>query len=318
MLAIRRILFPTDFSECAEHAFSTAAALADRFDAEVVVFHARVKADEGNNPLEYYANDLAGDTGKPKLTVDDPFFQVIDVRDDEDVRVVQAEILGKTPEEAILAYAERYDIDLIVMGTHGRHGPVRLLRGSTTEHVLRMAPCPVLTIKADAMTMVSKPTLNMLVPVDFSDYSREALAYARALSDVFDCEVTLLHMVEEAVFPTVYGIEAAPVSSVNLVLDRSREMLEKLAGEFFPADRLPALDVRIGHAASGIAVFAEENGTDLIVMATHGLTGLKRFLMGSVAERVVRHAPCAVFAVKPFGKSVLKNDRSAMPADASP
>ncbi|MEZ4701550.1 MAG: universal stress protein [Rhodothermales bacterium] len=305
MVAIRHILFPTDFSECAEHAFSTAAALADRFDAEVVVFHARVKEDEANNPLTYYAADAPADENRPMYSLDDPFYKVIDVRDGERVRVVQAEIFGKTAEEAIVSFASRYDIDLIVMGTHGRHGPIRLLRGSTAEHVLRTAPCPVLTIKEDALAMFAKDTIEMLVPVDFSDYSREALHHAAELSRVFKSNVTLLHMVEEAVFPTVYGVEAAPISTVNLVLDRSREMLEKLAHEFFPSDRLPDMDVRIGHAASGITAFAEDNETDLIVMATHGLTGIKRFLMGSVAERVARHAPCAVFAVKPLGKSVL-------------
>ncbi len=302
MLAIRHILFPTDFSECAEHAFSTAAELADRFNAEVVVFHARVNEQEANNPLAYYATN---DTASPAFSLDDPFYRVIDIRDGERVRVVQAEIYGKTAEEAIVAYAERYDIDLIVMGTHGRHGPIRLLRGSTAEHVLRLAPCPVLTIKEDAMAMFAKESIDLMVPVDFSDYSREALLYAAELSRVFPSRVTLLHMVEEAVFPTVYGVEAAPISTVNLVLDRSRDMLEQIAREYFPADRQPALDVRIGHAASGITAFAEDNGTDMIVMATHGLTGLKRFFMGSVAERVARHAPCAVFAVKPLGKSVV-------------
>jgi nucleotide-binding universal stress UspA family protein len=143
----------------------------------------------------------------------------------------------------------------------------------------------------------------MLVPVDFSDYSREAIRWAVALSRVFPSRVTLLHMVEEAVFPTVYGVEAAPISTVNLVLDRSKAMLDELGQEFFPADAQPAKDVRIGHAAGGITAFAEENATDLIVLATHGLTGLKRFLMGSVAERVVRFAPCAVFATKAAQKS---------------
>jgi nucleotide-binding universal stress UspA family protein len=304
MLAIRHILFPTDFSECAEHAFSTAAELADRFDAEVVVFHARVNENEENNPLAYYATN-SNDMASPAFTLDVPFYRVVDIRDGERVRVVQAEIYGKTAEEAILSYAERYDIDLIVMGTHGRYGPIRLLRGSTAEHVLRLAPCPVLTIKEDAMTMFSKESVELLVPVDFSDYSREALVYAAELSGLFPSKVTLLHMVEEAVFPTVYGVEAAPISTVNLVLDRSRDMLEQMGREFFPADRQPVLDVRIGHAASGITAFAEDNGTDLIVLATHGLTGLKRFFLGSVAERVARHAPCAVFAVKPLGKSVV-------------
>ncbi len=309
MLAIRHILFPTDFSECAEHAFSTAAELADRFDAEVVVFHARVNENEANNPLAYYATN-ANDTVSPAFTLDDPFYRVVDIRDSEHVRVVQAEIYGKTAEEAIVAYADRYDIDLIVMGTHGRHGPIRLLRGSTAEHVVRLAPCPVMTIKEDAMTMFSRDSVELLVPVDFSDYSREALVYAAELSRMFPSRVTLLHMVEEAVFPTVYGVEATPISTVNLVLDRSRDMLEQLAREYFPADGQPNIDVRIGHAASGITAFAEENETDLIVIATQGLTGLKRFFMGSVAERVARHAPCAVFAVKPLGKSVVADDDS--------
>ena len=303
MLAIKKILFPTDFSECAEHAFDHAAGLAAAFDAEMHVFHARIRRGE-----EYPAlAELMEDSGE---STDEPLDIPVRERQGKTSRVdttvvIQAERTGASACEAILEYAREHDIDLIVMGTHGRRGAKRLLMGSTAECVVRSATCPVLTLRADAPTMSEAGFSHILAPVDFSEYAEEAAAYTAELARRWNARVTLLHVVEEAVLPTVYGIEPVALYSIDHLLDRSRNEIESLKTKFFDTGMAVDTEIVVGHAGYSIADYAKEAGTDLIVISTHGLTGQKRFLLGSVTEQVVRSAPCAVFTVKPFGKRLI-------------
>ncbi len=197
------------------------------------------------------------------------------------------------------------------MGTHGRRGPSRLFIGSTAECVVRHTDRPILTLRLDANIMESDELRHLIVPVDFSEYSEEAVRYASELARVWNARITLLHVVEEAVLPTVYGIEPVSVFSVDHVIDQSQKALQELKDKYFEAADKVDTHIVVGHAASSIADYAQEAGGDLIVISTHGLTGLKRFLMGSVTEMVVRSATCAVLTVKPFGHSLLQDVKAS-------
>lgn len=305
MLTIKKILFPTDFSECAEHAFNHAAEIAADFGAEVHVFHARVR-QEAPYPILSHLIEEADEEEKAGIAPPHaPDEKSLKAPRGEQVIVIQAEKTSHSASEAILEYAQEHDADLIVMGTHGRRGPKRLLIGSTAERVVRTASCPVLTLRSDAATMQGHQLTNLLVPVDFSSHAEEAVRYAAELAKVWKARVTLLHVVEEAVLPTVYGVEPVALYSVDHVLDASKDALKEMKSTFF--DKSVEVDTKIvvGHAASSIADCAKDLEADLVVISTHGLTGMKRFLMGSVTELVVRSAPCAVLTVKPFGKRLM-------------
>lgn len=302
MLAIKKILFPTDFSECAEHAFSYAAELAAFFDAEVHVFHTRIR------PLSYYPalKHLLDEAEKQNtLETNADGEQVVKAPVGEQVIVISAETTGRAAYEEIIAYSKVHDIDLIVMGTHGRTGPKRLLIGSTAERVVRLSQCPVLTLRSDADTYNPVQLSRILVPVDFSDYSPEAIQYAAELSKAHGAHITLLNVVEEAVLPTVYGVEPVSIYNAEHILNSNEGALQKLNKQYLMGHPDADTKVIIGHASTSITDFAKNDKTDLIVIPTHGLTGIKRFLLGSVAEHVTRHAPCAVLTVKPHGKSLL-------------
>ena len=305
MLTIKKILFPTDFSECAEHAFDHAAQLAADFNAEVHVFHTRVHQGNPYPVLSHLIEEADEEEAAGIAPPHAPNEKSLKAPRGEQVIVIQAERTGSSACDSILEYAKEHDTDLIVMGTHGRRGPKRLLIGSTAECVVRSSDCPVLTLRSDATTMKEHKLTNLLVPVDFSDFSEEAVKYAAQLAKTWDARVTLLHIVEEAVLPTVYGVEPVALYSVDHVLDASTKALNEMKDEFF--DESIDVDTRIvvGHAASSIADWAKELNADLVVISTHGLTGMKRFLMGSVTELVVRTAPCAVLTVKPFGKRLI-------------
>lgn len=137
---------------------------------------------------------------------------------------------------------------------------------------------------------------RILVPVDFSPCSEKALRYAVALAGPFDADLDLLHVVEG---PVVYGPSFVPPEDW-LVQSRvaAREELEKLPGDAANKDMTVHRTVRTGTPFLEIIYHAKENSVDLIIMGTHGRSGLAHLLMGSVAERVVRKAPCPVLTVR--------------------
>lgn len=142
MLAIRRILHPTDFSDSSQTAFELACALARDYDAELVVCH--VEPWPAVPVVEGIALDL------PVEDPDADVSRLADVRpEDPAVRVVRRLRRGE-PAAEILTVAADVAADLIVMGTHGRGGLSRLVLGSVAESVMRKAPCPVLTARAPA------------------------------------------------------------------------------------------------------------------------------------------------------------------------
>jgi nucleotide-binding universal stress UspA family protein len=164
---VRRILFPTDFSACAEGAFRHAAWLADRFGAELHVLH--VVEDEaperawpdttGTGALQISVADVCEDLRLPPPAPEATF----------DVGVVEAEVAGHDVPGAVLDYAVDEEADLVVMGTHGRHGWRRGALGSVAEAVARRAPCPVLTLRVDARPLVRLSGAGAL-PVPRADW----------------------------------------------------------------------------------------------------------------------------------------------------
>jgi nucleotide-binding universal stress UspA family protein len=303
-LNIDSILFPTDFSDVAEGAFAHAAHLALRYQATIHVFNV-VSPEDGDdsNPMDFLPVQPAEGTD-----TDDTAVQHVEVQTATQERgtipVIYSQTDSSSPSEAIINYAQEQSVDLVVMGTHGRRGMDRLLSGSVSEEVVRGAPCPVFTVLAtDAEDHV--PTISrVLAPVDLSDQSNLVVDHAAALADAYAAPLDLLHVVEEAAYPSAYGLDPLTPALPN-VQDRAREALETLAAELDPRPDPVHVHVLAGNAARDIVEFADEQEADLIVMATHGRTGLERFLIGSVAEKVVRRARCPVFTLKSFGKSLV-------------
>jgi nucleotide-binding universal stress UspA family protein len=136
---------------------------------------------------------------------------------------------------------------------------------------------------------------NILVTTDLSDHSLAALEYAASFALLYTSHVSLLYVVEQGPH-------------------RSKEEAQKALQEFVETrvsrDLKVAPEVRIGHPAEEIRKFAEEQGADLIVMATHGRTGLRHIVLGSVAEKTVRLSTVPVLTVKPrsFREGILHNE----------
>jgi nucleotide-binding universal stress UspA family protein len=304
----KQILFPTDFSVCAERAFSHAAHLAVTYEARLhIVSVVDSDKEAESSPMNYLplgADELADELD---IKVDRSEREPERARDGIDT--VNVTLTGSSPWRVILDYAEQNDIDLIVMGTHGRHGVDRMILGSIAEQVVRRAHCPVLTIRArDTKVDRDGP---IIVPVDFSPFSTGTIAQAVELATAYGSKLHLVHVVEPIALPSVYGVDPSGMVVPDME-DRAAKALDELAARSIPNSVESQTHVLVGHAVHEIVESAEDAGARMIVIATHGLTGLRRFLMGSVTEQVVREAPCPVFTVRSFGKQLSPAVAAAM------
>ncbi|MBI3304102.1 MAG: universal stress protein [Deltaproteobacteria bacterium] len=143
--------------------------------------------------------------------------------------------------------------------------------------------------------------LRILSPVDFHENSLAALEYATQFARQYDATVYLLHVVptdELHLHREVYRPEAGGGADVVWAEKVAKEKLEEIARERLSGGIRYEILTRVGDAAKIILETAEEVGAELIVMATHGRTGISHFFLGSVAERVVREAPCPVLTIR--------------------
>jgi nucleotide-binding universal stress UspA family protein len=303
MLALDDLLLARDFSSISDRAFRHALDLAARTGAALHLLHVEVlhEDDERESPtvgLEKIREDLKSD---PRAASADAL---------DAVSIHEVTERDVSPGPAILNYAATNDIDLITLGTHGRRGPKRILLGSVAEEVVRRAKVPVLTVRGgeDATTLEVGGVDRVLVPIDFSDPSREALRHARALASLYGAEIDLLYVVEEALHPAFYVGGVSSIYDVEPdIEEKARTHLQKFADKTSGADVNINVHAVPGRAAASILSFVEEYDIDLVTTSTHGRTGMDRFLLGSVAEKLVRHLRCPVLTVKAFGRSIVSD-----------
>jgi nucleotide-binding universal stress UspA family protein len=225
---------------------------------------------------------------------------------------VQHQVESAAPAERIVEYVDEKDVDLVVMGTHGRRGVDRMLFGSVTEEVVRTADCPTLTVRADAEASPEQAVRRILVPIDFSDASGTALDHAKEIALTYGAELDLLHVVEQPFYPSAYDID--PVSfPTQEVVDRVEKQLGDMARDQIGYEHV-VVGATVGDPATTILDHIDDRDVDFVVIATHGRTGLERALLGSVTERVLRRSPSPVFVVKPDRKSLVSDSASAAAA----
>ncbi|PQJ34330.1 universal stress protein [Salinibacter sp. 10B] len=308
MLNIQRVLFPTDFSDGSKRAFPQAAFLADWHDAELHILNVTgrhrhdYKETKKNFPIS--PDTLTEWLRRPAQSVEGTTWP-----DLEALPIEQSQIEASTPAESIVTYADDKNIDLVVMGTHGRRGVDRMLFGSVTEEVVRRAPCPVFTVRADADKTPGQAVRRVLVPIDFSDASESAVQHAKEIALTYGAEIDLLHVVEPPFYPSAYGIDTTTFPTQEVV-DRVEKQLGDMAREEIGYEHV-MVSATVGHPPSEILNYVDENEVDLVVIATHGRTGLERALLGSVTERVLRRSPAPAFVVKPTRKSLLPSAKTA-------
>ena len=285
MIEIQTLLVPTDRSETAADALTLGEALARRHGATLHEFHVEIVPPSGR--FERSADLVAETIGENR---------------------VERTRQSPAPAAAIVAYAAEISADVIVMGTHGRGGWDRAILGSTTDYVLRRAPCPVLTVGPHAEPFARGP---VLAAVAFGDDEANVIEAAAGFAHAAGVRLVALHVVEPVVLPAPYAMEFAPMSLDTLVLD-ARDALNKRLRERVTLPVASEAVVRSGAAEPEVLALAEEIGAGLIVQGTHGRGSIGRALLGSVADGVVRRAPCPVLTIRQGVRPLAVTDRDAL------
>ncbi len=201
-------------------------------------------------------------------------------------------IAGKAGQAAgeIIEFAQDHDISLIVMSTRGRSGIDRWLVGSVAEKVVRAADAPVFLVRASAIDKGSRPTLGrILIPLDGSELAEQALPYAEFLADAGSCQLVLLHV--------------EPPRSRGSRSDRDRrgtinEYLSTIGDGLARSGIDVAMRVRSGHPAEQVEAAIEEDQIDMVLMSSHGRSGLARLAFGSVADQILHTSTTPVMLIR--------------------
>ena len=308
-LTLQHLLVPLDFSGQSRQALTSAVPLARNHRARISLVHVvqppTVSAWRGiPGGGHYLAMNMHQVVNVAQAHLDDLATQLLP----EDVRGRTVVREGNAGYEVVSA-AKALKADVIVLSTIGRSGLKRVVLGSTDERIVRHAHCPVLTVRRQmnesAMRLLALkkplypqrlPWRRILVPVDFSLTSLRALKIAVPLAKQSGARLLLLHVIEPNPYAT--GMEGAVLVMPEATVARNaKRQLPQVARRFVPKSVRAISLVAHGRAADVIVETAEQKGADLIVLSTHGHTGLARLLMGSTAEQVVRTAKCPVFVV---------------------
>lgn len=199
------------------------------------------------------------------------------------------------PFRTITDYIEDNGVDLVVMGTHGRTGLGRVLLGSVAEKTLRTSSVPVLLVpKGAPPTAIGEENYeNILLPTDGSEGSEKAIDLGVFLATVYDATVHTLYGIDSDHVTT----DAVKIEILGGLEDFGRDALEMVRQRARAADVSVAGVVGTGVPEELILEYVRDHGIELIVMGTHGRSGVERYLIGSTTEEVVRHADVPVCGV---------------------
>jgi len=275
------ILVPTDGSDCAAQALDHVVDIAHHYDATVHVLTVINVHDLESAPdVEPLEEEAATRVANAAEEIEDNVETVTSVRTGH-------------PDEEIRGYADQIGADLIAMGTHGRTGVRRFVLGSIAEKVVRLADTPVLTVTdSDTATV---PYEDILVPTDGSAGAEAAVAPAASLATAYDATVHGLSVVDTRAL----GADVRSDILVDTLEDNAEDALDDLTVDFTDRDVASITrQVEFGTPYQAIRDYIDDNEIDLVVMGTHGRTGLNRYLLGSVTEKLVRTAPVPVLSVR--------------------
>jgi nucleotide-binding universal stress UspA family protein len=313
MATIRRILCATDLSPASEPAWEETRLLARVLGAEVLLLHVlplMAIPFEGYFPPSLYQEIAEATEREAGAILDTWLAKLADPRVKARSRVVEG-----APALRILEVAREEGSDVVVVGTHGRTGMGRILLGSVADRVVRAAPGPVVTVRPQPAGRRPARLERILYATDLSPTARAAWPWVVALARATGASVDVLHVSMQPVpdrhlSPELLGRMAAALEELGRTeVERFLQQWERAEPGGLPRDRVQVLPGQ-GVVQDQIAHWAQERGADLIVMGTHGWSGLLRWMLGSVVQQVLQTAPCPVLTVGPAGQAEKPPDAS--------
>ncbi len=276
-----RILVPTDMSEFANQAIRYAALLRDRLASQITLLYADeayLPVDVLEVPLGYYLEQAPATKAKLQEKLREYAKEHLPGAN------VETMIVEDAPARAIVNTAKEMKADLIVMGTHGRHGWRRALLGSVTETVLHETERPVLTVTPGVLR--EKPTAEIkrvVCPVNFTHIAREALQHASSFAQAFDAELIVLYVAEGVQPPQLPEVEAAFSLWVDPATRGRVRYRLSVVGDGDPAET--------------VLTTAGDVGADLIVLGAQHKFFSDATVIGTTTQRVTRFARCPVMTI---------------------
>lgn len=271
------ILVPLDGSDLSEHALTVALGLAQQQDTELLL----VRATPVVPPAATGTADMMTDynwleSQELTTTFHEQTQAYLDGIAEQYAGHATIRTVGELgdPATLIVDVARDESADFILMSTRGHSGLTHLMLGSVTERVLHGAPCPVIALRDD------KPIEQIAVALDGSRLSELALQPALNAANRLGAHLTLLHVVEK-------------------LDDEGAAYLERMVARAAEAGVPATTALLYGTPVNQILEYIRDHDVDMVVLSTHGRSGIKRWLYGSVSEKVLRHAPCAVMIVRP-------------------
>ena len=297
----KRMLVPLDGSEMAEVALPYSEELAEKLDSEVILINVRAPGEDPDNPEHrLYLSKMAA-------TIEQNIRKSSDIPPGRKIKV-ESFIIGSSgllthAAEEIVDYAEKENISLIVMATHGRTGIKRWALGSTTDKVVRASKSPVLLIRANTGVRKKTSLDKILVPLDGSKHSETILSHIESLASRLRARVILLHVVIQPyrVYAASEGVVEVPYTEeeIKSLKADAEEYLQKVSSKLMAERITTSYEVRVGSAAEEIIKLADETPTDVVAMSTHGESGFSRWEHGSIADKVIRAGNTPLLLVRP-------------------
>jgi len=291
-MIFRRILVPLDGSAMAERALVPAMALAEAISARVIIIRVAVPLTLNLDP-KFYKLFIRQRQNEAKR-----YLRSVQSRFASSSADLETQVIVGRGARSIINFAQEQDIDLIIISSHGLSGSNRWIFGSVVDKVLHNAPCSIVLIHSEVQ-LEPFAFKRILLPLDGSAIAEQALEPALTLAEATMAELFLLR------------VTSVPQVSVQPVpgwpgFDAIRDAAEREANAYLQSVRARVADSSVpillnvisGTIAEDIIDIVECKEVDLIVMSSHGCSGIERWAFGSVAEKVLRGAKCATLVIR--------------------
>jgi len=304
MLHVDRILCPFEPTDDTDDldaypALAQSLYLADRFGASIYI-------------LPFPAGTDGGDSrARARPTNDDRIAAAQNLADASqmDVRLIapSSSPPRRPSTEDLIAYASENHIDLIVLDTPPDRGPIPPMASDPVRTIVERADPPVLVAARSPRPASFR---RILAPVDFSEYSRESLQYAKFLAGLYEASLDLLHVIERPQYVALNPTDMLAFSDATLTERKTKRRIQSFLDETNGVSHPARLHLAHGDAADQIVHFTSEHPIDLVVLSTHGAIGRPQHPLGTVADKVLRRVACPVLLTRAFGRSLLSSPSS--------
>ncbi|MGB3713028.1 MAG: universal stress protein [Candidatus Promineifilaceae bacterium] len=291
-MSFKKILVPLDGSELAERALAPALALAEAMSAKLFFIRVAIPLTLNLDPKFYQRIIEERKDGAKR------YLRSIQSRFSSTLVDIETQVIVGRGARSIINFAQEKEIELIVMSSHGRSGVNRWIYGSVADKVLHNAPCAKAIIHPQ-VKIEPFSIKRILVPLDGSSIAEQALEPALALAEAVSAEL-ILHQVTTA--PQIFVQTLPGWPGLDVVQDAAEQeansYLQCVHAAMGDSPVPTAFRVTTGPAAEGIIDIADRQKVDLIVICSHGCSGIERWVFGSVAEKVLRGANCVTLVIQ--------------------